>query len=294
MLTSVYCEMDRFRNLRFYLCLTAGSLGPVAAGQSVIDAVHKGHAVGHEQDGIVAVTDALRGGGNVNERDRAGWTPLMHAALECRPAIVRHLLDLGADPAIRASTERKTSFMDHGQTALSIGASCFIARRRASIAPGRGMPPSYVQSELNAARDIVRQLVHKGAKVNLADADGRTPLMMAVMHGWAGAVEELLLAKADATARDHDGRTVSDYADPVDLDILNSLRKAGAPPPSGRSGRTACDAERALDKAGYNTPIIDCDAGQQLKAVILRFQNVHKLPPTGELDADTRRALKIR
>jgi hypothetical protein len=281
-------------NVGFCLCVAAASIGSVTAGQVVIDAVHKGHAVGHEQDGVVAVSDALRDGGDVNERDRSGWTPLMHAALECRPAIVKHLLDLGADLGIRASAERKTSFMDHGQTALSIGAACFIARRRALIAPGRGMPPSYVQSELNAARDIVRQLVQKGAKVNLADADGRTPLMMAVMHGWAAAVEELLFAKADATASDHDGRTVLDYADPADLDILKALRKAGAPPPSGRSGRTVCDAERALDKAGYNTPIIDCDAGPQLKAVIVRFQNEHELSATGELDADARKALKIR
>ena len=142
-------------------CVAFASISSVAAGQAVIDAVHKGHGVGREQDGTAAVSAAVRAGGDVNERDRSGWTPLMHAALECRPAIVKQLLDLGADPGIRASAERKASFMDHGQTALSIGAACFIARRRASIAPSRGMPPSYVQSELTAARDIVRQLVQK-------------------------------------------------------------------------------------------------------------------------------------
>ena len=51
---------------------------------SIIDAVHKGHAVGHEQEGIDAVRAALDEGGGVNELDKTGWTPLMHAALECR------------------------------------------------------------------------------------------------------------------------------------------------------------------------------------------------------------------
>src|SRR5437879_7595651 len=46
---------------------------------SVIEAVHKGHAVGYEQDGIAAVRVALAAGGDVNERDNRGWTPLMHA-----------------------------------------------------------------------------------------------------------------------------------------------------------------------------------------------------------------------
>ena len=59
---------------------------------SVIDAVHKGHAVGHEPDGIAAVREALAAGGDVNERDKIGWTPLMHACLECRADIVKLLL----------------------------------------------------------------------------------------------------------------------------------------------------------------------------------------------------------
>ena len=39
---------------------------------SVIEAVHKGHAVGHEQDGIDAVRAALAAGGEVNEQDNSG------------------------------------------------------------------------------------------------------------------------------------------------------------------------------------------------------------------------------
>jgi len=256
---------------------------------SVIDAVGKGHSVGRESDGIAAVREALAAGADVNERDKTGWTPLMYAALECRPRIVKLLLDRGADVTLQATNERQTSFMDHGQTALTIAASCFIARRRAALAPERGMPRGYARMELEAPRTIVRALIRKGANVNSVDADGRTPLMMAAMHGWRGSIEELLAAKAAANVRDHEGRTLLDYVNPQDSVIVKLLEKAGSPPAIGRSGRTVCDAERAL-----NIPIIDCIWGQQLSIAITEFQKQHQLAANGELDSETRMALRIR
>lgn len=243
---------------------------------------------------MTAVREALAAGGDVNERDKTGWTPLMHACLECRAGIVKLLLDSGADVGLRASNERRTSFMDHGQTPLIIAASCFIARRRSVIAPERGMSPDYVRGELAAPLDIVRSLIRHGDGVNSPDADGRIPLMMAAMHGWQGVVEALLDAKASVDHRDHEGRTAADYVDPRVVTIQETLRKAGSPPPSGRSGRTVCDAEIALDKLGYQTPIIDCIWGQQLGTVVTRYQREHNLRPTGELDSETKTTLNIR
>jgi ankyrin repeat protein len=265
-------------------------LGSMSAQQppSVIDAISRAHAVGHEPDGIAAVRETLAAGGDVNERDKTGWTPLMYAALECRAEIVKLLLERGADVTLHATNERKTSFMDHGQTALTIAASCFIARRRAALAPERGMPPSYARMEFEAPRKIVRTLIRRGANVNATDGDGRTPLMMAAMHGWLGVIRELLAAKA-ANVRDLAGFSVLDYVDPGDSSIIRVLRKAGSPPAAGRSGRSVCDAERAL-----NIPIIDCIWGQELSAAITKFQNEHQLLPTGELDSATRKALNIR
>jgi len=258
---------------------------------SVIEAVHKGHAVGHEQDGMDAVRRALAAGGKVNERDESGWTPLMHAALECRAQIVKLLLDRGADARLVANSPRPSSITDFGQQALTVAAGCFIARRRAELAPGRGMPASYIASELSAPETMVRDLMAHGADVNASGADGRTPLMMAVMQGWARVVTELLAHTAAVNAHDREGRLAIDYADPGDHEIITLLRKAGSEAPTGRSGRTACDAERALDRRGYDTPIIDCVTGH---TVIMRFQKDNSLPPTGELDAATRKALDIR
>ena len=261
---------------------------------SVVEAVHKGHAIGHEQVGIDSVGAALAAGADVNGRDESGWTPLMHAALECRPRIVKLLLESGADARMRASSARSTPFTDHGQSALTIAAGCFIARRRAELAPDRGMSPAYIESERSAPQTMVRDLIDGGAEVNATDADGRTPLMMAVMQGWAGVVTELLAKKAAVNARDHEMRLAIDYADRGDREIISLLQKAASEPPTGHSGRTVCDAERALDQRGYETPIIDCIAGQQLRTVITKFQKDKSLKPTGELDSATQRALNIR
>ncbi len=64
-------------------------------------------------------------------------------------------------------------------------------------------------------------MIAKGAKVNAANAEGKTPLHTAAGAGseapeveqlLIGVVRELLDAGADATAKDKTGRTAHDYA----------------------------------------------------------------------------------
>jgi ankyrin repeat protein len=255
----------------------------------VIDAVHKGHAVGHEQDGVNAVRAALACGGNVNETDKSDWTPLMWAALECRAGIVDLLLNSGADVNVRASSAKSGSFLDHGQTPLIVASDCFIAHKRADLAPERHMPPDYAAYELAAAGKMVRSMIARGASVNVADVDGRTPLMLAAMQGWSDVVSELLGAHAAVNARDKEGRLAIDYADPADKQTVTRLVKAGSPPSTGNSGRRACDVERALKMS-----IIDCIADRDLGAAVTKYQQSQNLPVTGEIDELTRAKLNIR
>jgi peptidoglycan hydrolase-like protein with peptidoglycan-binding domain len=54
-----------------------------------------------------------------------------------------------------------------------------------------------------------------------------------------------------------------------------------------------CDAQQALGRAGLDVPIIDCIAGEQLRAIVKKFQQAHALKVTGELDAPTLSSLGI-
>lgn len=217
----------------------------------------------------------------------------MWAALECRAQIGKLLLDRDADVSLRAN-DNKRGFLNRGQTAILIASGCFIAHRRADLAPERHMPPGYVAYELAEAGRMVHDLIRHGANVNDRDVDGRTPLMMAAMQEWSDAVVELLAAKAAVNARDREGRLAIDYADPADDRTISVLRKFGSMPATGNSGRSVCDAEQALHRLGYGLEITDCIGDHDLRAAILKFQQEHGLASSGELDSTTRAKLGIR
>jgi ankyrin repeat protein len=155
------------------------------------------------------------------------------------------------------------------------------------------MPPAYIEYELDAAGRMVHDLLAHGADVTVTDIDGRTPLMMAVMHRWSGAVGDLIAAHADVNTRDREGRLAIDYADPSDRETIAMLKKAGSGGPTGHSGRVACDVEAALNKLGSDF-IQDCISDRDLARTVKKFQETHGLTTTCQLDPPTLKALGVR
>ncbi len=141
---------------------------------------------------------------------------------------------------------------------------------------------------------MVHELISHDANVDDRDVDGLTPLMMTAMQGWSDAAAELLTAHAAVSARDREGRLAIDYADPADDIMIRVLKKFGSMPASGKSGRSVCDAERALHKLGYGLEITDCIADRDFRAAVLKFQQDHRLAISGDLDSATRVTLGIR
>ena len=69
---------------------------------------------------------------------------------------------------------------------------------------GAGKPAPAAAAALQA---VLRMLVRCGADVNAQDADGNTPLGVAVAHGCVRAISELIAMGADTTLANNDGQT---------------------------------------------------------------------------------------
>ena len=115
-----------------------------------------------------AVTALLESGMDVNRIDRVwdGFTALHVAAYKGHRAVVKVLIDAGADVNTRDTSNR-----------LHLGTPLFLAAR-------------------NGHASVVHQLIKAGANVHLSDRNGLTPLAMAKNNGHCGCEKALIDAGA--------------------------------------------------------------------------------------------------
>jgi len=256
-------------------------------GDALRDAVSRGHRLGSEDLGVLAVKRLLDAGVSVDSQDGVGWSALMQAGLEGLPAVGELLIRSGADVNLRSRRR---------ETALMIAVSCTVVRTRAELAPSRGFPPEMRQAQLEAPLRLASLLIEKGADVNAARQDGRTVLMSAVMAGWPEIVAILLQHHADVHARDEQGHVAMDYVHPVrDPEIVQMLRAAGSKSAPTRSGRAVCDAKDRLGELGYGVNSEDCwwGWGNTTTEALRRFQRDHAIAVTGQLDDASVKALSL-
>src|SRR5580704_15142702 len=204
-------------------------------------------------------------------RDGRGFTPLMSAAFAANSKSVDLLLSSGADPNAQNAD---------GDTPLHLAA--------ASAGPIRN--PN-ISNQL--PRRIVQALIAHHAQVNARRKDGRTPLMAAAMMAWPGVVEALLAAGADLQARDAEQRLAIDYVSSKHPEILNALRKASSPEPTGHSGRLVCDAQAKLNALGYDAGPVDCVPSQQFWDALGAFTHIMDIMVTNRLDPAVLAALGL-
>ncbi|MBN2312163.1 MAG: ankyrin repeat domain-containing protein [Candidatus Hydrogenedentes bacterium] len=122
-----------------------------------------------------------------------GKTPLHLAVLEEADAVAEVLLEYGADVNARSKPE--------GMTPLYIDLSSFDPNDKYDTG-------------------LLELLLARGADVNIANADGVTPLHRAATNGMPEACKLLLARGANVNARDKDGRT------PVTCCAVNDKRAA--------------------------------------------------------------------
>jgi len=141
-----------------------------------------------------AVKVLLDHGANANAKETfRGQTGLMWAAAENHPDVVKLLLAHGADPKIR-SNERNTT-----PPKLTSGTP---------MAPiSRGGLTALVFAARQGSLEAGKALVEAGADINQGDADGNTPLLIAILNNHDDLAQVLIDKGADVNAANKDGRT---------------------------------------------------------------------------------------
>jgi ankyrin repeat protein len=162
---------------------------------------------------VAAARVLLRKGAKVNAVERMrGQTALMWAAAESQPAMVRELLAAGADPNLRTT-------VNESQRQVS-------GEPRAQYRPAGGYT-ALMFAARQGCLDCVKALVAKGAKVDYADPEGVTALILAVNNFWFDTGAWLLDHGANPNLWDWWGRSALYCA--VDLNTIPRGGRADLP-----------------------------------------------------------------
>jgi hypothetical protein len=156
----------------------------------------------------------LRNGAAINKKDNEGKTALILSAQRNQLGSVIKLLDRGADPNAKDSA---------GQSAVE------YARKNQKEAIVQAITKAASQKpKLHAAiqagdLSAVSRLAREGADLNMPDAGGVTPLILAVRNDRQGIVRTLLEQGADIELRDSSGKTALEHAQELKNQALITL-----------------------------------------------------------------------
>ena len=187
-----------------------------------------------------AVMTLLTNGANPRCNDAEGNTPLHYAALAAQPVVAALLCDSGA--TIDAVNRDGLTPLGTACAAANWDLAWFFLERGAKTEMERSQPALIAAAGIaeDDARGIKLLLKHK-APINGRDALGRTPLMVAALHGHPGIVRMLLDAGAGLDLADRRGTTaLMEAARSGACDVIDEIAtRKPSPDLLDATGRTA-------------------------------------------------------
>jgi ankyrin repeat protein len=230
---------------------------------------------------LTAIQAALDTGADPNTRDAQGRPALQLATIKKHPAVVKALLEKGADPETVGTAAHAPHFtpvqlaasngdnptlqvlLDHGanidaQNADSKHTALFLAVQKnrtdtvklllergadANRRGARGYTP-LIQAATKGQTAIAQLLLEHGANPDLAeDQSSWTALMMAAVRADAGTVEVLVNHGADINVTDPKGKTALDVAyQRNDTSTIDAIKATPWPPVVLASKNTASES----------------------------------------------------
>jgi len=203
----------------------------------------------------------------VNARDRAGATPLHHAAGFGNLATMKLLLEHGAD--VNAGNKRKSTPLfwalhDEAKVVLLLGKGANVNARTTDE-----RTPVYQAASMANAVPVLRLLLDKGADPNAKTLVGMTPLI-AASRGSIEAARLLIERKADVNARSAAGGTALMAAAQTGRpQIVRMLLEKGADP-NYRTKRNESALADAATAGNEETVKLLIDRGAQVNVQDIR------------------------
>ncbi len=217
----------------------------------------------------------LKAGAPVNAKNRMGSTPLHAAVSQKQSANVEQLVTHGADPGIKDGTGWTAGMLAER---LELGTS--FSGRKENATGQRSIPEQGREADLfrvvHAGKvDVLQQMIGQGVEMKVVDADGNSPLQIAIGQEHADLVGPLIAAGVDVNVRNARGLSALMIAgQAADARSLALLLDSGADDvPADAWGRTAlhhsvlsgCDAcVKLLVKSGSDVTRQDRDGATPL------------------------------
>lgn len=188
--------------------------------------LHSAASEGHAE----VVTVLLAAGAAVDTRSRKGCTALMFAATRGDVRTMTVLLDAGADPDAR-DVDGQSSLI-YAASNQPAAVSLLLARgARPDLASAQGVTPLHVAAR-GGFSTCVRLLLDGGAPIEAANVEGGTPLFGAAVHGRSDVYDLLVLRGANPHARTRHGGTPAESFGASKAVALRSVPFVAPPPDS--------------------------------------------------------------
>jgi ankyrin repeat protein len=172
----------------------------------------------------------INNGGDIEARDNSGWTPLMYAVRNEIPRNVMLLLDRGADHDVKDRDNNNLvhiAVANNGKDTYQTVDYLMSYGVDVNVCNADGDTPLIIAVR-NDNEKIVSCLLENKAKPNIGNGKGEFPIIYAINNNNKSILKLLLDYNADVNITDNQSHTPLMFASIKDVDFIDLILRAGA------------------------------------------------------------------